>query len=81
MFSPIKCVTGKRAYESQEAAEEALIQSRIQMGDQGAHNIYLCQDCVHWHLTSRGDLHPVIEKRQKEIELKRTANQWERRYR
>ena len=73
MFSPIKCVSGKRAYEKEEDAEEALVQSRINSGDHGPRNIYLCNDCSHWHLTSKGIDHPVLAKRAKAIEIARTA--------
>ena len=79
MFSAIKCVTGKRAYEKEEDAEEALVQNRITNGDAGARNIYLCNDCLHWHLTSKGVDHPVLARRSREIEIARTAQSYNRR--
>lgn len=81
MFSPVRCVSGKRAYEKQEDAEDALIRSRINSGEHGAKNIYLCDDCGHWHLTSKGPLSDLIDKYAREIQRARTGEFWKDRFR
>ena len=53
----MKCVTGKVCYEEEEIAKEALISSHVRNAHRpgsGPINIYECDDCEQWHLTSKG---------------------------
>ncbi len=78
-----KCVSGKRVFESYDIALEALIQHHI-MNDykkgEGPINVYECQDCGHWHFTSREPAHSLFEDDDtiKRISLARRANYWEK---
>lgn len=76
MFLSNHCITKKRSYQNKEDAENALVYSRISSGSSGARNIYLCDDCGYWHLTSRGELSEVVKSRQREIDLAREANKF-----
>lgn len=80
------CSTGKRAFFDEEAAIEALIQSKIDHHhkiDQGAINVYRCEFCNEWHLTSKGELHKVLNEPQVLSRIKRgqTGRYWEEKYR
>ena len=59
------CLTGKRAYLSEEIALEALIGAWVHYdhshGD-GPVAIYCCDDCGQYHLTSRGPMHETLKK-------------------
>lgn len=53
----MKCVSGKRAFENRQLAEEALIAARsnfVFRDDAGPVGVYQCDDCGAWHLTSKG---------------------------
>lgn len=78
-----RCTSGKRIYESESLAEEALIQNHIfnnYRAGEGPRNFYPCEDCGYWHFTSKGEKHflfsdPDILKR---IKDERRSNYWER---
>ena len=77
------CVTGKRCFEAQSLAEEALIQNQIinnYRTNEGPKNVYLCGECGDWHFTSKGDPHPMFEDEvvKQRIKRERLANNWER---
>jgi len=77
------CVTGKRCFEDESIALEALIQHHIINNypiDQGPKTIYQCSDCGAWHFTSKGEKHEVLldEKTLRRIKRERQANYWER---
>jgi hypothetical protein len=76
MYFPDECISGKRCYVEKKDAEDALIHSRITNGFSGARNIYICDDCGTYHLTSRGEISDVIEKRRSEIEIAREAQRF-----
>lgn len=77
----IKCVTGKKAYLTQELAEEALIgaHTRFDYGKgQGPVNVYRCEDCGNFHLTSKGTINAKLNRQLKEgkIDREKQANDW-----
>jgi hypothetical protein len=80
------CVTGKRSYDSRAAAEEALIDHRIQFNHRpgsGPINVYQCSDCGNWHFTSKGMINPLLnDARVKDrIEREQQARKWEDKFR
>ncbi|MGB3465267.1 MAG: hypothetical protein WBA74_08355 [Cyclobacteriaceae bacterium] len=82
----MNCSTGKRMYDTEDLAVEALIanRSRFHHGDNsGPINVYQCDDCGNWHFTSRGPEHPLLhsDEVQKRISLNREAGYWERKLR
>jgi hypothetical protein len=53
----IKCVSNKKAYLTENLAETALIDAQIHFdygGRSGPIAFYKCEDCGHYHLTSKG---------------------------
>ena len=77
------CVTGKNMYLTQEAAEEALIQSWIRNDfapGQGPISVYKCGDCSQFHLTSTGQMNTTLATYIREGKLKRQkeADYWEK---
>lgn len=77
----IKCVTGKKAYQSQELAEAALIGAHTRFdyaSGKGPVGVYRCDDCGYFHLTSKGSVNPSLAQQLKEgkIDRERQANDW-----
>ncbi len=80
----MKCPTGKTSFESQELAEEALIQNHIRNNHRsgaGPQNVYECRDCGDWHFTSQSPVSDLLLDRevQKRIEKERRVLEWEQR--
>ena len=78
-----KCVSGKRIYESESLAVEALIQNHVFNNyrvNEGPINVYECRDCMQWHFTSKGHKHPTLEDPAtlRTIEREKRAYNWER---
>ncbi|MEL6535586.1 MAG: hypothetical protein AAFQ98_09260 [Bacteroidota bacterium] len=79
----MKCSTGKYAYLSQDLAETALVDQHIYKGflvHEGPQNVYECQVCGHWHLTSKAQTRN--ERLQQmydsgEMKRKQEASQWD----
>ena len=77
----IKCISHKRVYPTQEIAEDALIEARTHFdyaAHQGPIGVYQCEDCGHYHLTSKG---PVNNKLSQflgngKIDRQKEANHW-----
>jgi hypothetical protein len=78
----IKCPTGKRVYITEILAEDALIDahSRNNYAGTGPINIYRCEDCGYYHLTSKGKMNEKLAQQIANGKIKRQqdANQWER---
>jgi len=79
----MKCPSGKRAYPTKERAEEVLVETKIKFRNPmeiGPVNVYECQDCGNFHLTSQGEISDVLksDKIKKEIDREREARHWER---
>lgn len=77
------CPTGKNQYNTKFLAEMSLIDIHIHrnfLPDQGPQNVYQCEFCGAWHLTSKS---PKRSKRLQEMidsgEMKRKqqARRWE----
>jgi len=73
----LTCSTHKKVYQTQEIAEEVLIETRIKF-DKGPVAVYKCEDCGYYHLTSQG---PVNERLAKylasgKIKRQKEANDW-----
>ena len=79
-------MTGKRSYETEQEALEALVGARIGFDcgrGSGPVNCYQCHDCGDYHLTSKGAMHPLLEDPDtvKRIKLEKEAQNWERKLR
>lgn len=76
------CQTHKNQYYSQALAEEALIDLHARNNypkGEGPMNVYMCDYCHHWHLTSSGNLNEHLKEQMEngELQKKQTAHQWE----
>ena len=67
------CASKKIEYLSKELAEDALIDQHVRKnfnaGD-GPLNVYLCDHCHHWHLTSSGNLNGRLKQELESGKLK-----------
>jgi hypothetical protein len=64
----------KKMYPSREIAEDALIEARIKFNygaSGGPVGIYLCEDCGHYHLTSKGSMNEKLAQYMAEGKLQR----------
>ncbi|MFH6982692.1 hypothetical protein [Marinoscillum sp. 108] len=80
------CVTGKRQYDTQSQAEEALIETRgrfVFREGSGPIDVYQCDDCGYWHFTSKGTVSDLLKKAdtKKQISDQQEAQFWERKFR
>jgi hypothetical protein len=79
----MKCSTGKNQYATQFLAETSLIDIHIHRNfqpDQGPQNIYQCEICGDWHLTSKSPKrHDRLQEMIDSGEMRRLqqARQWE----
>ncbi|WP_340105529.1 hypothetical protein [Rhodohalobacter sp. 8-1] len=77
------CPTGKNVFTTKFLAETALIDIHIHRNfppDQGPQNVYKCEFCGGWHLTSKSlnrneRLQEMIDSG--EMQRKQQARQWE----
>jgi len=77
------CPTGKNQYSTNFLAEMSLIDIHIHrnfLPDQGAQNVYQCEFCGAWHLTSKSQernerLQQMIDSG--EMKRKQQARRWE----
>lgn len=77
------CRSGKRAFDTVELANEALINNHIvndYKKDEGPLNVYQCEDCGLWHFTSRGPKSDLLNDDEvvERIKRERLATYWER---
>ncbi len=80
----MSCSTRKYQYYTQDLAETALIDQHIYKGflpHEGPQNVYECEFCGHWHLTSKASernssLQEMIDSG--EMRRKQEASKWER---
>jgi len=78
----MNCPSGKRIYYEEHDAEEALIGAHIayQYGHaSGPLNFYKCDQCGHYHLTSRPPKNNKLSELEAsgELERMREARNWE----
>lgn len=76
-----KCSTGKKLYASEALAEDALIEARVQFDyaqGQGPIAVYLCTECRHYHLTSKGAINKRLASLtgSGELEKLKQASRW-----
>jgi hypothetical protein len=79
------CGSGKKSYQTQELAEEALIEAhtRFDFGrTSGPTGAYQCEDCGYFHLTSKGPLNQKLADllRTGQIHNVREARSWEEKF-
>ncbi|MFT5513196.1 MAG: hypothetical protein ACI8SE_001598 [Bacteroidia bacterium] len=58
----MSCPSKKKEHTTIGAAEGALIDARIRFVGNSAVNVYECEDCGNWHLTSKGETHPKLQE-------------------
>jgi hypothetical protein len=78
-----KCITGKKMFPSIDLAEEALIETHIRFNYTEGHGpvgVYRCDDCGHFHLTSKGPVNERLAqyRREGKIDREKIANYWTR---
>ncbi len=79
----MKCPTGKNQYSTEFLAEASLIDIHIYRNfqpDQGPQNIYQCEICGDWHLTSKSlKRHDRLQEMIDSGEMRRLqqARRWE----
>lgn len=79
----MKCSTGKNKYSTKSLAETSLIDIHIHRNfqpDQGPQNVYQCEFCGEWHLTSKSpkrneSLQEMIDSG--ELRRMQQARRWE----
>lgn len=72
----MRCPTGKNSYYSENEAQEALIRSHIRFL-QAAKSYYKCRDCEEYHLTSQGELNPLLNDPEVKSRIKREQREQE----
>ena len=72
----MRCPTGKKGYYLEREVQEALIRSHIRFL-QAAKNYYRCHDCGEYHLTSQGELNPIINEPETKARIKREQQEQE----
>lgn len=76
-----KCPSGKRSFNSQQVAEDVLIdlwsKNEYRQGE-GPVAVYRCEDCGYYHLTSGGSMNERLAKALAggELKIQREANRW-----
>jgi hypothetical protein len=76
-----RCPSGKRIFESESLAEDALIDlwSKNNYSSANAPQaIYRCEDCGNFHFTSRGPMNAKLQTAisSGKIKIQREANNW-----
>jgi hypothetical protein len=75
------CSSGKRPFDSEELAKEALVDIRARnrwTDDQGPNGIYLCDSCGCYHFTSKSQEpeETLSEDLKKRIQREKQAQFW-----
>lgn len=76
------CSTHKKCYPSIEVAEDVLIEAHTTFNysnNSGPQSVYKCDDCGHFHLTSRGPMNEKLSKYigEGKIQRQKEANSWQ----
>mgnify|MGYP001157469354 FL=1 len=76
------CSTKKNQYYTEDEAAEALIRSHIRF-NKPALSYYLCSECAQFHLTSRGEKHPLLHRPEviERIKKEQRSQDWSERLR
>jgi hypothetical protein len=80
-----KCATGKRAYHSEQLAEDALIEAHIHFDYRaggGPVTVYQCDECGEYHLTSRGSMNARLAQQLANgtIQKQKEAGRWQSKF-
>ncbi len=77
-----KCKS-KRAFDTEDLAVEALIQTHIRFENTTVTGIYNCMDCGLWHVTSKSEVDVRLQEAIDSgyIKKERNAFNWEQRLR
>jgi hypothetical protein len=80
-----RCISGKRAYPTQQVAEDVLIEAWIRYdynSNNGPMSVYKCDECGNYHLTSRGPMNERLANALGEgkIQQQKEARRWEERF-
>ncbi|MDA0937071.1 MAG: hypothetical protein O2878_08100 [Bacteroidetes bacterium] len=75
------CSSKKNQYYTEEEAAEALIRSHIRF-NRPAVSYYLCSECAQFHLTSKGEPHPLLFQPQvvERIKKEQQTQDWSQSY-
>ncbi|MGC4020718.1 MAG: hypothetical protein QM734_01635 [Cyclobacteriaceae bacterium] len=80
----LKCSTGKRVYQTEIIAEEALIDShsRNNYSGNGPIAVYKCEECGYYHFTSKGSMNKRLAEliASGKIKLQQQANEWSQKW-
>jgi hypothetical protein len=81
MSKHVSCTSNKRLYLSENLAEEALIEARIQFdygSGKGPIGVYRCEDCGYFHLTSQGLINEKLKSylASGAVDKHKEANRW-----
>lgn len=81
MSKRLTCASTKKIYLSEDLAEDALIEARIQFDyavGKGPVAVYRCETCGYFHLTSRGTQSQRLTKylASGAIDKQKEANKW-----
>ncbi len=81
----LNCTTGKRVYQTEIIAEEALIDShsRNNYAGTGPVAVYQCEECGYYHFTSKGPMNKKLAEQiaSGKIKLQQQANEWSQKWR
>ncbi len=75
------CITQKKMFDTKEMAEDVLLKTRSKFDyttGNGPVNVYKCDDCGYFHLTSKGPMNERLSKYIADGKLARDkeANRW-----
>ena len=76
-----KCPTHKKIFFNHDQAVDALVEARIRYdysSGNGPVSVYKCEECGHYHLTSKGPVDETLQKHLKDgnIDREKEANRW-----
>jgi hypothetical protein len=76
-----RCISGKKMFDSQQLAEDMLIELWTRNEYSTGHApiaVYKCEDCGHYHLTSRSPMNEKLAAvlANGKLKLHREANKW-----
>lgn len=75
-----RCPSGKVVYNSISLAEDALVDAWIRnhyQKGQGPVNVYRCDDCGNFHLTSKGMMNERLQIAIEKGEIQRLRRAWD----
>tara|TARA_B110000483_G_C18142955_1_gene522264 strand:- start:362 stop:604 length:243 start_codon:yes stop_codon:yes gene_type:complete len=75
------CSNNKKSYYLESEVQEALIRSNIRFV-KAAVNYYICEKCSEYHLTSKGEINPLLKELiiKERINKERQLQDWSERF-